>query len=360
MGENLKISLFGESHGEAIGCVIEGLPAGIKLDLDYLNSQLNLRKPKGKISTKRQEKDEFSIVSGFFNGYTTGTPLTFLIFNENTKSRDYSPEFLRPAHADYTAYMKYNGYQDYRGGGHFSGRITAPIVLAGAIALQVLRERGIIVGSHISKTLDIYDENFSDDLEIRLNQINTLNNTYFPTISPEISEKMQKTLEICANDGDSLGGIIESCVIGLEAGIGEPFWNSCESTLAKLLFSVPAVKGVEFGLGFEFADLYGSKANDAFYIKNDVISTKTNNNGGINGGISNGCPIMLKTVIKPTPSIFKEQETVNFNTKENIKHTINGRHDPFIAHRARVVIDSMIGIGIFDLLLSKYGHNIIK
>ncbi len=355
---NIKISLFGESHGEAIGATVEGLPAGVKIDMDFLRSQSELRKPKGKISTQRQEKDDFKIVSGFFNGYTTGTPLTVLIFNENTKSRDYEPNKLRPSHADYTAFEKYNGFQDYRGGGHFSGRITAPLVIIGAICLQILAQKDIYVGSHISKTLDILDKPFSENLEERLEQIKTLNKTYFPTICPEVSEKMQKTLEKCAEDGNSLGGIIESSVLGLEAGIGEPFFDSLESTLAKLLFSVPAVKGVEFGLGFEFANLYGSQANDEFYAENGKIYTKTNNNGGINGGISNGMPVMIKTVIKPTPSIFKEQNTVNFETKENILHTIHGRHDPFIAHRARVVIDGVIGIGILDLLISKYGHNI--
>ncbi|MFI3114927.1 MAG: chorismate synthase [Clostridia bacterium] len=358
MLENMKLSLFGESHGEAIGATIEGLPAGIKIDLDFLRSQSELRKPKGKISTKRQEKDDFKIISGYFNGYTTGTPLTVLIFNENTKSRDYEPNKLRPSHADFTAFEKYKGFQDYRGGGHFSGRITAPLVIIGAICLQILSEKNIYVGSHISKTLDIKDESFADDLNVRLEQIKTLNQTYFPTISSYASEKMQELLEKCAEDGNSLGGIIESCVLGLEAGIGEPFFNSIESTLARLLFSVPAVKGVEFGLGFEFANLYGSQANDAFYSENKKIYTKTNNNGGINGGISNGMPIMLKTVIKPTPSIFKEQKTVDYSTKNNILHTINGRHDPFIAHRARVVIDSCIGIGILDSLMSKYGHEV--
>ena len=355
---NLKISLFGESHGEAIGATIQGLPAGIKLDMDFLRSQSELRKPKGKISTKRQEKDDFKIVSGFFNSFTTGTPLTVLIYNENTKSRDYDPSKLRPSHADYTAFEKYNGFQDYRGGGHFSGRITAPLVIIGAICLQVLAERGVLVGSHIKRTADIFDIPFSEDLKIRANQIKKLNQTYFPTISEDISQKMQKTLEECANNGDSLGGIIETSVLGLEAGIGEPFFDSIESTLAKLLFSVPAVKGVEFGLGFEFATKYGSQANDEFYCKDGKIYTKTNNNGGINGGISNGMPIMINTVIKPTPSIYKPQNTVDFDTKQNIVHQIEGRHDPFIAHRARVVIDSVVGIGLLDLLLEKYGHNL--
>ncbi|MFI3226674.1 MAG: chorismate synthase [Clostridia bacterium] len=359
MLSNLKISLFGESHGEAIGATIEGLPCGVALDLDFLRSQSELRKPKGKISTKRQEKDDFKIVSGFFDGYTTGSPLTILIFNENTKSRDYDPSKLRPSHADYTAYEKYKGFQDYRGGGHFSGRITAPLVLIGAICLQILAQKGVSVGSHISKTMNFQDVPFAEDLNERLEQIKTLNETYFPTICPETSAKMQEMLEICASEGDSLGGIIESCILGLEPGIGEPFWNSIESVLAHLLFSVPAVKGVEFGLGFDFVNHYGSQANDALYVENGEIRTKTNNNGGVNGGISNGMPIMLKTMIKPTPSIYKEQQTVDFATKENITHQIHGRHDPFIAHRARVVIDSMIGIGILDLLMSKYGHDVV-
>ncbi len=358
--ENLKISLFGESHGEAIGCTIEGLPAGIKLDMDFLRHQSELRKPKGKISTKRQEKDDFKIVSGYFNEHTTGTPLTVLIYNENTKSRDYEPNNLRPSHADFTAFEKYQGYQDYRGGGHFSGRITAPLVIVGAIALQILRQRCIYIGSHILKCKDVYDDKFVEDFDGILDQINYVNNEYFPVINRESSTKMLELMESAANDGNSVGGVIESAIIGLEAGIGEPFWNSVESRLSSLLFSVPAVKGVEFGLGFEFSDYFGSEVNDSFVAHHGTILTKTNNNGGINGGISNGMPIKIKTVIKPTPSIYKEQETVKYDTKENILYQINGRHDPAIIHRARVVIDSMLGLGILDLLMSKYGHNLIS
>ena len=358
MGENLKISLFGESHGEAIGATIEGLPAGIKLDLDYLKSQLDLRKPKGKISTKRQEKDDFNIVSGFFNGFTTGTPLTFLIYNENTKSKDYSPQNLRPSHADYTAYMKYNSFQDYRGGGHFSGRITAPLVLAGAIALQVLREKGVIIGSHIKKCKDVIDDDFSEDLAIRALEMEKLNHKYIATISDAKEQEMLKLMEETAENGDSLGGVLETSVLGLEAGIGEPFFNSLESHIARMLFSIPAVKGVSFGLGFSFSDFFGSQVNDSIYFEDDKVKTKTNYNGGINGGISNGMPITINTVIKPTPSIFKEQQTINFNTKENILHTIKGRHDPAIIHRARVVVDSAVALSILDLYMSKYGHNI--
>lgn len=358
MGTNLKLSLFGESHGEAIGITIEGLPSGIKIDLDYLKSQLDLRKPKGKISTKRQEKDDFNIVSGFFGGFTTGTPLTFLIYNENTNSSDYTPENLRPSHADFTAYVKYNGFQDYRGGGHFSGRITAPLVLAGAVALQVLKDRGVIIGSHIKKCKDILDDNFSDNLSERTLQIEKLNKQYIATISDEKQTEMLELMEKASEDGDSLGGILETAVLGLEAGIGEPFFDSLESHISRMLFSIPAVKGVSFGLGFDFSNYYGSEVNDSFYCENNEIKTKTNYNGGINGGISNGMPIIVNTVIKPTPSIYKEQETVNFDTKENINHIIKGRHDPCIVHRARVVVDSAIALSILDLCMSKYGHNI--
>lgn len=360
MLNNLKISLFGESHGEAIGCVVEGLPAGVKLDLDYIRKQSNLRKPKGKISTARQEADDFKIVSGFFNEHTTGTPLTVLIFNENTKSRDYTPENLRPSHADFTAFCKYDGFQDYRGGGHFSGRITAPLVIVGAIALQILSSLGVQIGSHILKCNNFSDTEFDFDEKVIKNQIIDINNKYFPIINDEISTKLLQSIEQIASEGDSIGGVLESAIIGLESGIGEPFWDSIESTLSKLLFSVPAVKGIEFGLGFDFANFKGSQVNDEFVLKNNEICTKTNFNGGVNGGISNGMPIILKTVIKPTPSIFKEQNTVDFNKKEEIKYTINGRHDPAIIHRARVVVDSVLALGILDLLMSKYGHNLLK
>ena len=352
-GKNIKITLFGESHGPLIGVTIEGLKSGVKLDLDYINKELDKRKAVGSISTPRKEKDCFEIVSGFFNGYTTGTPLTVIVKNENTHSSDYTPNIVRPGHADYTAFLKYNGYQDYRGGGHFSGRLTVGIVIAGAICKQILEQKGIVIGSHIKQIHNIADVEFDNDKIF--DQVQQMNNETFAVITDSIKEEMISCIENARNNLDSVGGIIESAVLNINGGIGEPFFDSIESILSSLIFSVPGVKGIEFGKGFEFASLYGSEANDQF-VYQDCIKTKTNNNGGINGGISNGMPIIIKTCIKPTPSISKEQETVDLLKNENTIIKVKGRHDPCIVHRARVVVDSMISIGILDLYVQRYGY----
>lgn len=358
IGEAISITLFGESHGEAIGAVIDGLSPGIALDLEYINHQLDLRKPRGRISTTRQESDQVRFLSGFFNGYTTGTPLCFMIENENTRSRDYAAtkDLMRPSHADYTANIKYLGFQDYRGGGHFSGRLTTAIVAAGSICNQVLKAKGILIGSHLAQVHTIFDDNFASDEATLEAQIQHMNETYFPTINPQKKDEMLARMEQYANIGDSVGGKIETAVLHLPAGIGEPFFHSIESVLSKLLFSVPAVKGVEFGLGFGFADKTGSEVNDSFYMDQGFIKTKSNNNAGINGGISNGMPIRIQTVIKPTASIYQEQDTINFATREDAKIQIKGRHDPAIIHRARVVVDSVIAIGLLDLCVQRYGY----
>ncbi|MDF9825272.1 chorismate synthase [Breznakia sp. PF5-3] len=358
IGEAISITIFGESHGKAIGAMIDGLCPGITLDFDYINHQLDLRKPKGRISTQRKESDEINIVSGYFDNHTTGTPLCILMENNNTQSKDYrkSKDLMRPSHADYTANLKYLGYQDYRGGGHFSGRLSAPLVAVGSICNQILQSKGIFIGSHLASVLDIEDDAFaSEELDL-IKQIQNLNKKHFPTINQDIEHKMKEKIEAYAIEGDSVGGVIESAIVNLPAGIGEPFFHSIESVLSSLIFSVPAVKGVEFGLGFAFANHVGSEVNDAFIMKDNNIKTKTNNNGGINGGISNGMPIIIKTVIKPTPSIYKKQETVNYKTKENTVLQIEGRHDPAIVHRARVVIDSVIAIGLLDLLTQRFGY----
>ncbi len=354
-GKNIHISLFGESHGEAIGVVIDGLKQGIMLDIDNIEKELNKRKPQGSISTSRQEKDSFKIISGYFNGYTTGTPLTILIPNEDTKSTDYQPNILRPGHADYTAFLKYDGYQDYRGGGHFSGRITAPIVIAGAICKQILLNKHIKIATHIKQIHHTIDVDFAVNPQELEKQIDKINDSYFAVISSTSKNKMLDEIKKAKENLDSVGGILETAILNIEGGIGEPFFSSIESVLSSLLFSIPAVKGVEFGLGFEFANLYGSEANDSF-IFNNKIETKTNNNGGINGGISNGMPIRFKTVIKPTPSIGKEQQTVDLLTSKEIIMKGKGRHDPCIVHRARVVVDSMTAIGLLDLYVSRYGY----
>ena len=353
IGKNLTISLYGESHGKAIGVVIDGLPAGICIDTSFMQAQLDKRKPKGKISTQRKEDDDFIITSGVFNNHTTGTPIHIMIENKAHRSSDYHPELPRPSHADYVAHVKYKGYEDYRGGGHFSGRLTAPIVAAGSIAIDILKRKGILIGTHIKKCQHLEDRNFNDYEE----DIVICNNKYFAVLDEKIEKEMIEHIENIGANHDSVGGILESCILNMPIGIGEPYFHSLESQLSSYLFSIGAVKGIEFGLGFDFVNHLGSEVNDELIIVDEKIQTKTNYNGGINGGISNGMPILIKTVIKPTPSIFKTQNTVNLNTMENDSLTLTGRHDPAIFHRARIVVDSMIALCNLDLCIEKYGED---
>ena len=352
-GQSVSVTLFGESHGSEIGVVIDGLAPGVEIDEEYIASRLALRRPAGKISTARVEKDEFRIVSGVFNGRTTGAPLCIIIPNANTNSADYESTraLARPSHADYTAYEKYHGFEDYRGGGHFSGRLTAPLVAAGAIAETALAKKGIVLGTHISRLAGIPDrkfENITDDIKY-------LSTAAFPVLDGKAGEKMTAEILKAAENGDSVGGVLECAVVGMPAGVGEPFFDSVESVLSHALFSIPAVKGVEFGDGFALADMRGSEANDAMCIDDGKIVTKTNHSGGINGGITNGMPIVFSVAVKPTPSIFKTQQTVDFIKGENAEITINGRHDPAIVHRARAVVDAMTALTLCDLLALRYG-----
>ena len=356
IGKNITLALYGESHGKAIGVVVDGLPAGIKVDTDFMQHQLDLRKPKGKISTQRRESDDFVITSGVFDGFTTGTPVHIMIENGEHRSSDYRPELPRPSHADYAAHVRYAGFEDYRGGGHFSGRITAPVVAAGAIAIDVLKGKGIHIGTHIKKCRHITDrdfENYAEDIAL-------CNSKYFATLSEDAGIQMQQHIEKTAENSDSTGGVLETAVIGLPAGVGEPYFNSLESTISRYMFSIGGVKGIEFGLGFGFAEAYGSEVNDEFEIKNGAVVTRTNNNGGINGGISNGMPVVFRVAVKPTPSIFRCQNTVNLETMENAQLTLTGRHDPAIFHRARVVADSMTALALLDLLIQRYGEEWLR
>ena len=352
-GNSLTITLFGESHGEYIGAVLDGLAPGIKVDREYIAARLDERRPQGKISTARVEADEFIIASGEFEGYTTGAPLTVLIKNENTRSKDYSALKVtpRPSHADYTAECKYHGFQDYRGGGHFSGRVTAALVAACAIVRCALLEKGIKIGSHITELHGASDRRF-EDIE---SDIDSLEGKSFPTLTEKAEQNMRREIEKAAAAGDSVGGILETAVTGIPTGVGEPWFDTLEGMLAHALFSVPSVKGVEFGAGFAFADMYGSEANDPFATEDGKVVTLTNNNGGINGGISNGMPILFNTAIKPTPSIFKPQETVDLQKMESTVLKLEGRHDPAIIHRARAVVDAMTAFVVADMLTTRYG-----
>ena len=352
-GNSISITLFGESHGEEIGAVLDGMAPGIAVDEAYIEQKLALRRPFGKISTGRVEPDRFRIVSGVFDGRTTGTPICIVIPNENARSKDYEDtRFLaRPGHADYTAFCKYRGYEDYRGGGHFSGRLTAPLVAAGAIAQLALEKKGVRIGTHIARCAGIPDRGF-EDLE---SDLKTLSNRAFAVLDQNIGVKIPAAIEQAAADGDSVGGVLETAVTGLPAGVGEPWFDSLESALSHALFSIPAVKGVEFGDGFAMADMRGSEANDSFAVQDGAIVTGTNHNGGINGGISNGMPVVFRCAVKPTPSIFKEQHTVDFLQRQEETLTIRGRHDPAIVHRIRVVADSVTALVLCDMLALRYG-----
>lgn len=354
--KNLKISLFGESHGEMIGVTIDGICPGIKIDFDFINSELNRRKSVNSLSTPRKEKDEYKVVSGVFNGYTTGTPITFLMENMDVDSSKYEiiKNTPRPSHADYTNELKYLGFQDYRGGGHSSGRLTAPLVIVGTICKQILKNKNVVIASHIKKLHNICDISFLEFF--KNNNLDDLENDNFLVLDKEKKEEMILEIEKAKEMNDSVGGEIETIVLNAPRGIGEPFFDSLESVISNLIFSIPAVKGVSFGKGFEFSNYYGSEVNDKFKCEENKIITTTNNNGGINGGISNGMPILVNTVIKPTPSIKQLQDTVNLKTFKNEKIIIVGRHDPCIVNRALVVVESMVAIGILDLCVSRFGY----
>ncbi len=352
-GEKIKVSIFGESHGPAIGIVIDGLPAGMTINTAAILQEMKRRAPgQNLMSTPRKEKDEFIIQSGFFEGKTTGTPLCALIPNSDTRSGDYSllKDVMRPGHADYSGRIKYHGFNDYRGGGHFSGRLTAPLVFVGALAKQILELQGIKVGGHIAEIYGIRDSLFNplgENEEI----LNSLASKTMPVLDDEQGEKMQDMILKVLEQADSVGGSIECIVQGLPAGIGSPFFDSVESRLAHALFSVPAVKGLEFGAGFALSSMLGSEANDSFYLDEGVVRTKTNNNGGILGGITNGMPVIFKVGIKPTPSIGKQQTTVNLAKFENAILQIAGRHDPCIVQRAVPVIEGVAAWIVLDMLL---------
>lgn len=352
-GQHIAVTLFGESHGPAIGAVLDGLCPGLPIDEENIRRMLHMRQPGGAISTARQEKDAFEIVSGAVNGIATGTPLTILIRNKDTKSGDYAAmqALMRPGHADFPAQCKYHGYQDTRGGGHFSGRITAALVAAGAICHSALQAKGICIGTHISRCAGICDRGFSSLEE----DITALSQREFPVLEEAVEAPMRDAILGAKAEGDSVGGVLETAVNGLPAGVGEPWFDTFEGLLAHILFSVPAVKGVEFGDGFALADMRGSSANDPLRYEDGKVVVKSNHAGGIGGGITTGMPVIFRCVIKPTPSIAKEQQTVDIMQQENAMLQIKGRHDPAIVHRARIVIDAVTAIAVYDMLAGRFG-----
>ena len=356
-GTSVAVTLFGESHGPEIGAVIDGLAPGIPVDEAFIAAQLTLRRPAGKISTARQEADAFRIVSGVFAGQTTGAPLAILIPNADIRSGDYQRGPARPGHADQAAFAKYHGFEDYRGGGHFSGRITAALVAAGAVVIPALRAKGILIGTHIARCAGVDDAPFSDDLTADLIKLNALP---FAVLDETRGARMREAVEKAAAAGDSVGGVLETAVTGLPAGLGEPWFDTMEGVLSHALFSVPAVKGIEFGAGFALADMTGSASNDPLRMKDGKPAAVTNRNGGVNGGITNGMPLLFRCAVKPTPSIALEQHTVDLLTGQDTDLLIRGRHDPAIVHRARVVADSVTALVLCDLLALRFGTDYLS
>lgn len=350
---NLKISIFGESHGSFIGAVLDNLPAGEKINIDEINFQMQKRAPgKNSLSTERRESDYPEIISGVFNGYTTGSPICAIIKNQNANSSDYEKfkTVPRPGTADYTAFKKYNGYNDFRGGGHLSGRLTAPLVFCGSVCQQILKKRGIYVAAHIFSVGKVFDKPFLSDVSK-----DTLKNlhqqTELPVLDFEIKEQIKSEIKFYKSEGDSIGGSIECAVVGLKAGLGDPIFFGIENVISSLIFAIPAVKGIEFGAGFKASNMTGSENNDQFIIKNGQIQTNKNNHGGILGGISSGMPIIFRVAVKPTPSIPLEQNSVDLNKKASEKLKISGRHDPCIVPRAVPAVEAVASIAILDLLL---------
>lgn len=350
MGNKIKVSVFGQSHSKVIGVVIDGLPAGKKIDMEKVMAFMERRAPgRNAYSTERYELDTPEVLSGLINDTTCGVPLCMVIYNQNQNPADYNNlmDTPRPSHADYSGYMRYNGFNDVSGGGHFSGRLTAPLCFAGAVCMQILEEMGIDIQAHILSIKDVKDEKFNP---INISNLN-IDKKEFPVINDEQGDKMKDEIEKARMMGDSVGGAIECAVTGVKAGFGDPMFDGVENKLAKNIFGIPAVKGIEFGNGFDATTLYGSENNDAFCVVDGEIKTKTNNAGGINGGITNGMPIIFNVAIKPTPSILKEQDSVSISNKTEEKLQIAGRHDPCIVQRAVPVVEAVTAITILDIIL---------
>lgn len=361
-GEHFMLTIFGESHGPAIGIVIDGVPAGTPIDEAAIAADMARRAPgNDPTATARKEADAVRIVSGILNGRATGTPLCGMIENTNTRSGDYAQMIarMRPGHADYAGRIKYHGYNDPRGGGHFSGRLTAPLVFAGAIARQLLAAKGIGIGAHIAAIGGVADDAL-DPVRVDAATLSRLRGLRFPLLDPEKEAPMRAIVEAARLEGDSVGGVIECAATGVPAGIGSPFFGSLESVASQLLFSIPAVKAVEFGDGLAISALRGSAANDPIRFDAGRVVCTSNHNGGVTGGITNGMPVLLRVAVKPTPSIARQQQTVNLLTGENETLSITGRHDPCIVPRAVVVVESALAIALCELMMDDAANNALK
>lgn len=355
LGEHIHVSVFGQSHSPAIGVVVDGLPAGERVDMEELGRFLKRRAPgQNATSTPRKEADLPQFLSGLVDDVTCGAPLAALIENTNTRSQDYAQlrDKPRPGHADFTAQVKYGGFQDVAGGGHFSGRLTAPLCIAGGICLQILKRRGIEVAAHIASIAGEADRPF-DPMGESVETLDALKRAPFPVLDEKAGERMRKVILQAKEEGDSVGGIVECLVTGVPAGLGEPMFGGMENRLAAALFGIPAVKGVEFGAGFGVAAMWGSENNDPFTVKDGKLVTETNHAGGILGGITNGMPLVFRLAVKPTPSIAKQQQTVSLSKKQVEELVVTGRHDPCIVPRAVPVVEAVTALVLTDLLFSR-------
>lgn len=355
-GQSISLTVFGESHGAGVGVVLDGLCSGLDVNDASIKTALSRRAPSTSTDTARRERDAYQILSGVFNGKTTGTPICIFIPNENTDSKAYEYGVARPSHADYTAFCKYGGFEDYRGGGHFSGRVTAGIVAVGAILKDALKRLGVTIGTHILECANVRDNEFNDIQ----NEVLSLDCAKFPVLNEDKAKEMIACVEQAKANLDSVGGITQTAIVGLPAGVGEPMFDSVEGMLSHAMFAIGAVKGIEFGKGFELGKMLGSDANDAFVIEDGKVKTSTNNNGGINGGITNGMPVLFNLAIKPTPSIAKKQNTVDFINGKQTEIEIVGRHDPAIVRRICPVVDSVSALVVCDLLAQRYGTDVFK
>ncbi len=352
-GFNIKLKIFGGSHDEKIGMTLEGIPAGEAIDFNELKRFMARRAPgNNAYSTKRKEPDEPVFLSGFDGNVTNGDVIEAVIYNQNQHSSDYSTvyDIPRPSHADFAAIMKYGEKVDLRGGGHFSGRLTAPMCIAGGICLQILARKNIHVAAHMASVGDVNDANF-DAVSVKKADFDLLHSHDFPVINEELGAEMREIIEAARLDGDSVGGVVECAAIGLPVGLGEHMFMGVEARVSNAIFAIPAVKGIEFGQGFASVELRGSENNDPFEIKNGKVVTKTNNCGGILGGMTDGMPLIFRAAMKPTPSIGKEQDSVSLSRMENVKLTIKGRHDPCVVPRAVPVFEAACALAIMDMIL---------
>lgn len=355
IGKIFQVSIFGESHNEIMGVVISGIAPGIKIDHTFIKNNLARRRPKLSSESSRVEQDDFEIVSGYFEGYTTGTPLTILIYNHDVQSFDYKTikNIYRPSHADYPASVKYLGFEDYRGGGHFSGRLTAPLVIAGSVALQILKTKNVIIKTHIKKVANFSDTNFEESQILK--QLKVIEANKLDVIDQNFQQEIIELINKTKSNNDSLGAILESIVLNVEAGLGEPFFMKLDSLIAAYIMSIPSIKGVSFGKGFNFVNSLGSEVADEYYY-DDKVKTKTNNNGGILGGLSTGMPIIINSVVKPASSINKNLKTITKDSQKEVTIKIKGRHDSSIFTRIPIIVDSLLALAVIDMYCIRYGY----